>query len=237
MAAKRANERPETAYGHPVSDVSPYVRAPKQERSRVSFDKAIDAAITLMVERRSDAFTLAEVAERAGVSIGSIYGRVGSKEDLIRAAQAQEMERIRAEQAQAFARRAGSSEDLVDAVRRVVGTLGDVLRANAHVLAPFMAIGAHDPVIASLGKVGFEESVSAFSDALRVHADTITHPDPVHAVQWSFTVTYSVLARWLGLGSEAEAAGEGDWNTILSDLSDMVFAFLTSKDRLTELPA
>jgi hypothetical protein len=46
-------------------------------------------------------------------------------------------------------------------------------------------------------------------------------------VGWSFTVVYSVLARWLGLGSAPEAAGEGDWEQILSDLSQMVTAFLS----------
>ena len=42
-----------------------YARAPKQKRSRISFERAVDAAVELLVERRSDAFTLAEVAERA----------------------------------------------------------------------------------------------------------------------------------------------------------------------------
>ena len=71
------------------------VREPKQERSRQSFEKAIDATVSLLSERRSDAFTLAEVAHLAGVSPGSIYGRVESKTDLIRAAQARETARIR----------------------------------------------------------------------------------------------------------------------------------------------
>lgn len=79
------------------------VREPKQERSRQSFDKAVDATVSLLVERRSDAFTLVEVAQRAGVSIGSIYGRVSSKDDLIRAAQARETARIREAQRAAFA--------------------------------------------------------------------------------------------------------------------------------------
>ena len=37
---------------------------PKQERSRLSFDKAVDAAVALLIERGSDAFTLNEVAAR-----------------------------------------------------------------------------------------------------------------------------------------------------------------------------
>jgi AcrR family transcriptional regulator len=85
-----------------LTAAKPSVREPKQERSRQSFDKALDAAVALMVERGSDAFTLAEVAKRAGVSIGSIYGRVDSRDDLLRTAHAREMERIQALHRQAF---------------------------------------------------------------------------------------------------------------------------------------
>ena len=82
-------------YGRTVHNGNSSVREPKQERSRQSFEKAIDATVSLLSERRSDAFTLAEVAQLAGVSTGSIYGRVESKTDLIRAAQARETARIR----------------------------------------------------------------------------------------------------------------------------------------------
>jgi hypothetical protein len=47
-----------------------FAREPEQERSRASFGRAVDTAVALLVERRSAAFRLAEVAERSGVSIG-----------------------------------------------------------------------------------------------------------------------------------------------------------------------
>src|SRR4051812_29557160 len=93
-----------------------YAREPKQERSRASFERAVDAAVALLVERRSDAFTLAEVAARGGVSIGSIYGRVDSKDDLLRAAHAREMARIAAEQERVFGAPAPAGESLHAAV-------------------------------------------------------------------------------------------------------------------------
>jgi AcrR family transcriptional regulator len=213
-------------YGSRVPDVSSFVREPKQERSRLSFDKAVDAAVALLVERRSDSFTLAEVAQRAGVSTGSIYGRVDSKEDLIRTAQAREMARIAAEQDEAFGRPAPEGEDLPGAVGRIVRTTAEVLRRHAPVLAPFMILGARDPYIADAGKAGYDQIVGAFSGGLLAHEAEIAHPEPERAVQWSFVVVYSVLARWLGLGSEPEAAGQGDWEQILADLVEMVTAFL-----------
>jgi AcrR family transcriptional regulator len=213
-------------YGRSVVAENAFVRKPKQERSRVSFDKALDAAVSLMVERRSDGFTLAEVAQLAGVSTGSIYGRVDSKEDLIRSAHAREMARIKAEQDLAFSRSAPDGETFPDTVARVVQTMGEVLRAQAPVLAPFMAIAAHDPVLAQGGKAGYTQMVDAFRAMLLARREDIRHPAPERAVDWSCVVVYSVLARWLGLGSEPEAAGEGDWEQILSDLSTMVTAFL-----------
>ncbi len=47
----------------------PFVREPKQELSRQAFDKALDAAVALMVERGTDSFTLAEVVNVPGGNV------------------------------------------------------------------------------------------------------------------------------------------------------------------------
>jgi AcrR family transcriptional regulator len=214
-------------YGRDVGNVNAYVREPKQERSRVSFDKAVDAAVALLVERRSATFTLAEVADRAGVSTGSIYGRVDSKDDLLRTAHAREMARLSEEQRLAFEASGPAGEPFAATVTRLVQTVGGLLQRNAPVLAPFMLMAAHDPVIADGGRAGYDELSGAFGAALLARAGSITHPEPERAVAWSCTVVYSVLARWLGLGSAPEAAGQGEWDVILADLADMVTAFLT----------
>jgi AcrR family transcriptional regulator len=209
-----------------VADVPSFVREPKQERSRQSFDKALDAAVALMVERRSGAFTLAEVAERAGVSIGSMYGRVDSKDALIRTAHAREMGRIRKEQDEVFGAAAPADEDLPGVVRRIIATTAEHLRRNAAVLAPLMVVGSQDPLVAAAGRLYYEGLVETFCSALLTHRDGIRRPDPERAVTWSFDVVYSVVARHLGLGSAPEAAGQGDWDQILDDLAEMVTAFL-----------
>ena len=204
-----------------------YSRPAKQQRSRASFERAVDAAVALLVARRSDTFTLNEVAERAGVSIGSIYGRVNSKDDLLRVAHAREIARIGAEQATAFRSfEPAQDETLARTVAKTVATLADLLRDNASVLAAFMVLANHDSTVGALGKASHDEMVGDFCRAILTCRERITHPDPERAVKWACTVSYSVLARWLGLGSEQEAAGEGDWELILADLSEMVTAFL-----------
>jgi hypothetical protein len=86
-------------------------------------------------------------------------------------------------------------------------------------------------VIADLGRTSYQELSAAFSAALLERRAEITHPEPERAATWSCTVVYSVLARWLGLGSAPEAAGEGDWDVILGDLAEMITAFLAGAPR------
>jgi AcrR family transcriptional regulator len=192
----------------------------------VSFERAVDAAVALLVERRSDSFTLAEVAERAGVSIGSIYGRVDSKDDLLRAAHAREMARIADEQGRAFGGLRPVTGTLEATVTVVVRTLAELLRDNAQVLAPFMEMARHDRVIAESGKAAHGSMVDGFCSILLTRRDDIRHREPERAVAWSCTVVYSVMSRWLGLGDAGEAAEEGEWDSILADLSEMVTSFL-----------
>jgi AcrR family transcriptional regulator len=214
-----------------VADVPSFVREPKQERSRQSFDKALDAAVALMVERRSGAFTLAEVAERAGVSIGSMYGRVDSKDALIRTAHAREMARIRAEQDEVFGAAAPADEDLPGVVRRIIATTAEPQRRTAAVPAPLRGGGSQDPLVFAAGRSNYEGLVESFCATLLTHRDEIRRADPDRAVAWSFDVVYSVVARHLGLGSAPEAAGQGDWDQILDDLAEMVTAFLEGSTR------
>ncbi len=208
------------------------VREPKQQRSRQSFEKALDATVSLLAERRSDAFTLAEVAQLAGVSTGSIYGRVESKTDLIRAAHLRETERIWQVQRTMFGADGDPApESLEAAVTHTVRVTAELLRTEAPVLSPFMRIGSDDPVIYAQARPAYEDMHDRFCAALLAQSSGIGHADPGRAVEWTYRVVYSVLARWLGLGSAPEAAGEGDWEQVLADLSAMVGAYLAGPAR------
>lgn len=59
-------------------------REPVQERSRVRLERILDAAITLIEERGSDALRMSAVAELANVSIGSLYQYFPDKTAIIR---------------------------------------------------------------------------------------------------------------------------------------------------------
>ena len=56
---------------------------------------------------------------------------------------------------------------------------------------------------------------SLFIGLLSQRRAEIRHPDPVAAIEWCFTIVYSVIARRLGLGSTMEGANDaGDWDEL-----------------------
>lgn len=58
-------------------------KAPEQDRSRATVEAIVEAAAHILVRHGYDAFTTNRVAERAGVSIGSLYQYFPNKDALL----------------------------------------------------------------------------------------------------------------------------------------------------------
>lgn len=209
-----------------MESATAHARAPKQGRSRQSFDRIIEATIDLLRERSYDQITLAEICQRAGVSTGALYGRVTGKDELLRAVQVRFFERLDqafTEEAQRIAARA---RGLAQVVPAVVAGLGSLLKENASVLRSFMLRGAVDEVIGAAGKKSAYENHAKFSRLVEACSAEIRHPNPARAIEASMLLIYATQARFLGLdsiGGKGEARG---WEELLEDLSDMMLAYL-----------
>ncbi|MFZ1992009.1 MAG: TetR/AcrR family transcriptional regulator [Alphaproteobacteria bacterium] len=57
----------------------------RQKRSQVTYDKLIEAAFALLQDREWEALPVAEIAERAGYSVGAFYARFKNKDEFHRA--------------------------------------------------------------------------------------------------------------------------------------------------------
>lgn len=199
---------------------------PKQGRSRQSFERIIEATIDLLRERAYDQITLAEICERSGVSTGSLYGRVAGKDDLLRVVQVRFLERL-AEQFTAEAERiAQHAHGLTQVVPAVVAGLGNLLKENASVLRAFMLRGPFDAAINAAGRRSAEENHAKFIALVRACGQEIRHPQPERAIDSSMQLIYATQARFLGLDSVGGMGGSSGWHDLLTDLSDMMLAFL-----------
>jgi AcrR family transcriptional regulator len=201
-------------------------RAPRQDRSRASHERMVAATLELLKERGDTGFTLAEVSKRGGVSIGSIYCRFENKDALVREVHGRLMTRYIKEQRAMLTRVGAHGGGLTSLIPRFVSEYAEFLRKRAPILSPLMVLASADEVIAHAGKQAHQEMAHGFRALALKHAADIKAANPQRATDSVFGVVYAALARHLGLGGAATAAGEGDWKVLKEDLGAMALAFL-----------
>jgi AcrR family transcriptional regulator len=201
-----------------------FARAPKQSRSRQSYDRMLDAAAAIIDEGGLAALTLSEVSRRSKVSIGSIYCRVEGKEALLRAVQARTLAQMDREFALMLTRVRRKEMPLRQLIPALVRELALFLRRHARLLGAFMQQAPSDPVIEAAGRKSWLQAALDFKLILLERRTEIRHPDPEHAAEMCFNVVYGCLARFLGLGSTGN--NEVQWNDLVEDLGLMMVAFL-----------
>lgn len=206
--------------------LSAHARAPKQGRSRLSFERIIEGTIDLLRERAYDQITLADICERSEVSTGSLYGRVAGKDELLRVVQVRFLERLAEQFTDEAARIEHEATGLAQVVPAVVQSLGNLLRENASVLRSFMLRGPTDAAINTAGKKSADENHAKFIRLLKACGKEIRHPQPDRAIDSGLLLVYATQARFLGLDSFGGKGEDADWHDLLDDLSDMMLAFL-----------
>ena len=202
------------------------LRAPVQGRSKASYERMLAAAEGLLVTKGSDDFTLQDVSKKGKVSIGSIYNRFESKDALLHAVQLRVLERHNATMLDRIDRARGGAKRIEALVVALVDAVSETLREDADLLRPLMQRASNDPMIAATGKAYYANTANAVKGALLVHIVDIRQPDPLRAVDTAYRVLYASIARYLGFGSSATAAWEGDWGVLKQDLGRMIAAFL-----------
>jgi AcrR family transcriptional regulator len=201
-------------------------RVPQQGRSRASYERMLKAAEKLMVKRGNDDFTLTEVAKAGKVSIGSIYLRFDSKDDLIRAVHGRVLAEIGEEQDELMQRISTGAKTLDEFAQLFVESYAELLKRYSPVLRPIMFRAIYDESISALGRGSAEKLTQEAETQMLRYANEFVRPDHARLVGNAFRMIYYTLARFLGLGSSPEAANQGNWEELKEDLAIMCAAFL-----------
>ena len=204
------------------------LRAPVQDRSKASYERMLAAAEALFIAQGSDNFTLQDVSRRGKVSIGSIYSRFGGREALLHAVHLRVLERVDTQMAQRLDAARQQATNLNQLVVALIDAVAETLRDHGNIMRPMMQRASVDPVVAANGKASYAATATAVKEALLLHADEIRQPDPIVAVDSAYRVLYAAIARYLGFGTSADAARDGEWDTLKRDLGRMIAAFLGS---------
>jgi AcrR family transcriptional regulator len=203
-------------------------RQPQQGRSRASLERMLAAARELMLERGSEEFTLQEVSQRGNVSIGSIYLRFESKDNLVRAVIADADTVHDAAEAAMFAKLNAECASLRQFVPLFVETFAEVLRMHAPLLRLSMERASFDPQVSSKGKARANKASATAIAAMLSFADEFGGPDNQTKADAAFRIIFATLARQLSLGSTFESMDPIDWEQLKRELGRMILAYLTA---------
>lgn len=215
---RKKNETP--AFG--VKDVS---RKPQQGRSKASLERMLAAGRELMLERGSEEFTLQEVSERGQVSIGSIYLRFESKDNLVRGVIAEALEVLAKDEDELMERLGRDCQDLASFVPAYVEGYAEVLRRHAPLLRLTMERASTDPLVSAPGKESAMRAETNATNAMLAHVGEFGGTDPRVKAQSAYHIVFATLARQLSLGSSGEAVHDYDWNLLKRELARMCLAY------------
>jgi AcrR family transcriptional regulator len=201
-------------------------RPPRQKRSRESLERALTAAIEVIVDHGWDGFTVAEVSHRAQVSVGSLYARFGSKDELFIAAQERYLHGIDEESSAYFTSeewgRLSPRETVVAAVQGV----SDSIERHGGFLRGLMLRAVVDQEVSAHGSPSIHHLAEAFSAAILAHRDSIRRPDPELAVDVCFRMVFSAFGRRLLYGPVFESPREFSWDLLRTEQARACCAYL-----------
>ena len=175
-----------------MASADPLIRPPVQRRSRESLERLLQTGLELLQEKGFDGFTLQELSQRAGVSIGSIYGRVEGREALIMAIYERAMESIDAEE-RAKLQEVQSLEGLAPREWSCSGSSRPRRRRCSPTetcSACSCGSGLMNSEILSRGADISRANARIFARALLAHRDEMLHPDPELAVDVAWRMIY-----------------------------------------------
>ena len=210
----------------PALAVANVSRKPQQGRSKASLERMLAAARELMLERGSEEFTLQEVSERGQVSIGSIYLRFESKDNLVRGVIAEALDALSAEENALMARLKEDCRDLASFVPAYVAGYAEVLRQHAPLLRLTMERASFDPLVSAPGKENAQRAERQSTEAMLAHAGEFGGIDHGVKAQSAYHIIFATLARQLSLGSSGEAVHNYDWSLLKHEMGRMCLAYL-----------
>lgn len=214
----------------PVLAVNNVSRKPLQGRSKASLERMLKAAQELMEARGNEDFTLQEVSKTGDVSIGSIYLRFESKDNLVRAVIANHLEQIMADEAQMFDKLMAMSNNLGEFVVNFVGGYSEFLRSHAPMMRLSMARAHYDPLVSGPGKEAATRAARLTTAGMTAYPEEFGGEDREQRALAAFDVIFSTLARHLALGSTAETANDLEWGVLKNELARMCLAYLKHND-------
>ncbi|MCG3174611.1 MAG: HTH-type transcriptional regulator BetI [Myxococcota bacterium] len=197
------------------------VRRPQQARAHRTLERIRQAALELLRTRRFDEVAMAEIAERAGVSVGTLYHYYPSKEVLLVDVHATVVDSMSADLTQHLSLRITSLDALRGFLDGSIRMAWDQLLARRNLEREILRIGLNDRQLEDHLR-GQERRVRQIFEALiAMHKDQLQSRDPARAAEVIYTLIEGTLLRAVRFDDVAGAGKE-----LIPETVDMIIRYL-----------
>jgi AcrR family transcriptional regulator len=170
-----------------------WVRPPCQARSQETLERILDAAEALVAEKGFEDTSVAEVARRAGSSVGAFYARFRDKDGLLYALYERYLEQAMATADTALEPARWEGARAAELLRAVVRFLVSIYREQGGLIRAFVLRNQTDAEFrARRQRLSYHVS-RRLSALLLARRGEIAHPDPERAAAFGLTMTFATI--------------------------------------------
>lgn len=203
-----------------------WARPPQQERSQQTLDRLLDAVESLFADDTIDSVSVADIAKRAGHSVGAFYSRFPNKEAAVHAVHARFCEEAKATADEVLRPARWHDSPMREVTRQVVGFLAADYRQRQGLRRALLLLNGGDPEIRARSKDVSGHVTARIHGLLADHAAELSHPDLLVAAEMVHRLLFSTLDHWALFDGGASTGRTLPQETFVEELAGAVCAYL-----------
>jgi AcrR family transcriptional regulator len=179
---------------------TPRFRPPQQSRSQATLDRILDAAETVLEEKSFGEATLAEIMDRAGVTVGAFYRRFPDKDALLHLLDNRffaELHELATSLLSDAKWQGATAAEIVNEFTRIAVEL---YKSRRGLLRSLFLRARTDPVIMQSARDVNGHYVERLRALLLARAAELHHPRPEQAVELGFMILIGALRETVLFG-------------------------------------
>jgi AcrR family transcriptional regulator len=214
----------------PPSPELHWIRTPRQARTQQSLERLLDAAQSLLRHKRFEDVHVADVAERAGTSVGGLYRRFKDKDGLLHALHERLVEEAFATAADVLDRDRWQGAGIAEILFTIFPFLIEVLQRHENLDRAIYQRALTDDLMRERSSRLLRYVVAGLGDLLVERSDEIRHPEPEVAVPFGLLQSVAFLVHhYTAAFREIEPVPLGD-ERIAQELATNCLAYLGVRD-------
>src|SRR5204863_7669465 len=173
----------------------PRFRPPQQTRSQETLDRILDAAERVLDEKSFTEATLAEIMERAGVTVGAFYRRFPDKDALLHLLDERFFREMNERGDELLDPGHWPGASIADILTEFARTAVEVYVAKRGVARSVFLRARVDPIIQATGRQVNAHNIERLRTLLLdpTRRAEVTHPDPERAIALGFMMFFGAL--------------------------------------------